>query len=147
MAARRIHRPSPVPKPAETKSKIRIGFTRSANKQFLGLAEKERTGLFTKLEELARNPRLGKPLVGELKGYVRISLGRLRCVVKCAAGVAVVIVLVIAKRAQGSRKDVYELAKRALANPAEDVQADLQAHVTAHLAILRNYEAEMRHHR
>jgi mRNA-degrading endonuclease RelE of RelBE toxin-antitoxin system len=147
MAVRQIRRKRPAPKPVETTTKVRIGFTRSANEQFLSLPEKERTSLLAKLVELARNARLGKPLVGDLKGCVRISLGRLRCVAKCAAGAAVVLVLVIAKRAHGSRKDSYELAKRALATQNEEIQSALQAHVTAHLESLRKADAEMRRDR
>gem|GEM_PF-5437176 len=57
------------------------------------------------------------------------------------------LVIVVAKRAEGSGKDPYELARRALADPKEDIQAALQAHVAAHLESLRKAESVLRRDR
>lgn len=62
----------------------------------------ERKRLIKKLYELEKNPKLGKPLIGGLKGYWSLRVGKYRCVYIIENLKLIVIVLDI-----GHRKNVY----------------------------------------
>lgn len=113
--------------------KVSIGFVASANAQFKALPDKLKRGLLQKLKELALHPGLGKPLIGSLQGCYRISYGSYRCVVRMTDGIAMVLVLVVAKRKAGSRDDAYTLALDLLRRSDPSVQEIFARHIRAHL--------------
>lgn len=121
------------PPAANSGQKARIGFVQSAAADFRRLPEKARNGLMAKLKELAFHPDCGKPLTGALQGCSRVTYGRLRCVVRVAEGVAVVLVLVVAERKAGSRDDAYEVATEVVAKNEPGTQDLLARHVRAFL--------------
>jgi mRNA-degrading endonuclease RelE of RelBE toxin-antitoxin system len=99
----------------------RLGFSPDARAAFDRLSEKVRIGLRRKLRELGTNPALGKPLVGDLKGYYRITYGCLRAISKVLApdaattaavnsDIVIMHVLYIGPRKEGSAGDPYERA-------------------------------------
>ncbi len=92
----------------------RIGFAASAHKQFQTLPERAQAGLMRKLKDVAEAPNLAKPLTGELAGFYRITYGRLRCIVRLTAAVAVVLVVSVSPRKEGARDDAYRRAVDAL---------------------------------
>jgi mRNA-degrading endonuclease RelE of RelBE toxin-antitoxin system len=94
---------------------VRIGFSPGAQSQFDGLPAKVRAGLRRKLHEFGENPALGKPLVGPLQGYHRVTYGRVRAIAmqmiaSFADGIVVVHVLWVGLRKAGSSDDAYERA-------------------------------------
>ena len=139
MAAPRQHKTgldvAAKPPPENSSStKARVGFVRSANDQFKALPERVRKQLLRKLKEVALNPSLGKPLVNDLKACRRVTFGRLRCVVRVAEGMAVVLVLVISPRKAGAAEDPYHLATEMMSKGGPQVQELLEHHVRAFLA-------------
>ena len=129
----------------KTEPRVRLGFAASADAYFKNLSERERKGLLRKLKDLALNPRLGKPLTGELAGHCRISHGRLRCFVRMTNGAPVLRVSVVALKAEGARDDVYQLALNALRSDPS-IEQLFAAHVRAHLEDVR-LTVERRHTR
>jgi mRNA-degrading endonuclease RelE of RelBE toxin-antitoxin system len=102
---------------------LEIGFSDSARASFDGLSVKEQNGLVRKFRALAQNPASGKPLTGELHGYYRVTLGRIRAVVRTAERVFVVYVLTIGPRKAGSKLDPYVVAIECLKRGDEDIRA------------------------
>jgi|GEM_PF-3981750 len=122
----------------ETELKVRLGFAASADAFFKRLSQREQKGLLRKLKDLALNPRLGKPLTGQLAGHCRIMYGRLRCVVRTIDKTPVLLVVVlIALRAEGTRDDVYQLAVKALRSDPS-IEQLFAAHVRAYLEEMRS---------
>ena len=68
-----------------------------------GVAERTRRGL----ERLAEDPRLGKPLQGELRPFWSYRVGDYRIVYEIRDGELVVLVVMI-----GHRREIYERALR-----------------------------------
>lgn len=112
---------------------VHIGFSPSAHAAFRALSVKERAGLRRKLIDFGLNPAIGKPLVGDLQGYHRVTYGRLRAISKAmpqvvatvtttVAGIVIVHVLEVGPRKEGSEDDPYERAAIAALN-ANDVDA------------------------
>lgn len=121
------------PREVSAGPRARIGFVRSAASEFHAQSAKTQRGLMAKLKELAFNPQLGKPLTGALRGCARVTYGRMRCVVRVAEGVAVVLVLVVAERKAGSREDAYAVATELVAANEPEVKDLLAKHVRAYL--------------
>ena len=67
------------------------------------VAERARRGL----ERLAENPRLGKPLQGELRPFWSYRVGDYRVVYEIRAHELVVLVVML-----GHRREIYERARR-----------------------------------
>jgi mRNA-degrading endonuclease RelE of RelBE toxin-antitoxin system len=112
---------------------VAIGYTPQARRAFEGLSRKAQDGLEKKLVKLALNPELGKPLIRELSGYLTETYGRVRAIVRLQEGVAVVFVLVLAPRREGSREDPYAIARAALANHEAEAEAAFARFVRAAL--------------
>ncbi len=96
---------------------IRIGFAPEAAVSFRRLSAKEQGGLRRKLRDFGTSPALGKPLTDELRGYHRITFGRLRTITLRVAETTsdvVVYVLYIGLRRQGAKDDPYEVATAAI---------------------------------
>jgi mRNA-degrading endonuclease RelE of RelBE toxin-antitoxin system len=93
---------------------VRIGFSADAKAVFDKLPAKVRDGLRRKLRDFGANQAIGKPLVGALQGYYRVTYGRIRAVAevlaRVAGGIVVVHVLHIGMRKEGSASDPYETA-------------------------------------
>src|SRR5262245_26226914 len=104
---------------------VTIQWTVTANKMLAGLPKKVRRGIYQKVDDLTRSdPRLaGKPLVGPLQGYRRVTYGRFRAIFRIAAekrtrGKVVlhitVIVIAVGIRRERDKRDVYKVAQQLL---------------------------------
>ena len=91
-----------------TKVTPSLGFSPVARAAFVRLPEKARVGLRRKLHDFGANPAIGKPLIGTLQGYFRVSYGRLRAI--CTIHASTVLVLIIGLRREGASDDPYERA-------------------------------------
>jgi hypothetical protein len=96
-----------------------------------------RAGLRRKLRDFGENPAIGKPLIGELQGYHRVTYGRVRAISKAlpevvvtierADGFIVVFVLEVGPRKDGAPDDPYERAAiAALRSGDRDAQTLLE---------------------
>jgi len=133
-AAERNHPQTPVtPVPQPAAPTVSIGFVASAHAQFKTLPEKIQRGLLRKLKELALHPALGKPLIDDLQGCYRVTYGSYRCIVRMTDGIAMVLVLVIAKRKAGSRGDPYSLALDLLRKSNPSVEEIFGRYIRAYL--------------
>lgn len=116
---------------AAAKQAVRIGFSSGAAAVFKSLSGKVKAGLRRKLRDFGENPALGKPLVGALKGYHRVTYGRvrtvsMRIVASVVDGIVLVHVLHIGLRKDGAADDPYEVAAAALARHDPDALAALE---------------------
>ena len=98
---------------------VRLGFSRGASTVFGALPAKVQVGVRRKLHEFGENPAIGKPLIGALRGYHRVSYGRIRAVsmravVSMTDGIILVHVLHVGLRKEGAADDAYELATSAV---------------------------------
>jgi mRNA-degrading endonuclease RelE of RelBE toxin-antitoxin system len=128
MAARKRRRAKTVevaPAAVPAVQVVKLGFTHSAWAAWNRLPAKVRDGLRPKLREVALHPELAKPLVEELAGCRRVSYGRIRCVVRIAKGMAVIVVIAIDKRKDGDKSDPYEIAKAEIRKGGEAVELQL----------------------
>lgn len=76
-----------------------------------------RRQLARRIDDLTEAPdQLGKPLLGELEGLrsVRAAGQRYRILYRLDGERVIVLVLAIGRRQAGSRRDVYELARKLL---------------------------------
>ena len=74
-----------------------------------------RSALRNRIDHLKEDPdKQGKPLVGELKGYrsLRAVGQRYRILYRIENQEVVVLVVALGLRKEGSKKDVYSLAKK-----------------------------------
>ncbi len=118
--------PQAVPAPGT----VRLGFSDVARADFEKLTTKVQKGLRRKLREFATNPAIGKPLVGELQGYRRVTYGRVRSIAELIVKVTdrVVIVHHLGLRKAGSATDPYEAAAVAALNAGDpDAMAAMEA--------------------
>jgi len=94
--------------------RVRIGLSAGAKAVFDKLPVKVRDGVRRKLHDFGTNQAIGKPLVGTLQGYHRITYGRIRAVAEAIArvadGIVIVHVLYVGLRKEGSASDPYETA-------------------------------------
>jgi|GEM_PF-5545060 mRNA-degrading endonuclease RelE of RelBE toxin-antitoxin system len=124
---------NPIPS-AAPKGAARLAFSRAALAEFKKLPEKVQMGLRRKLLDFGITPAIGKPLVGSLKGYHRVTYGRLRTIAtvseKAADGAMVVVALHIGLRKEGSQNDPYEVAAaKALKGDDAEARAALEAEI------------------
>jgi mRNA-degrading endonuclease RelE of RelBE toxin-antitoxin system len=110
-----------VPAATPQQAVVKIGFSPDARAAFERLPAKVQAGLRRKLREFGLNPAIGKPLIADLKGYHRVTYGRLRAIskavgpyvvatAKAEGGIIIVHVLEIGPRKEGSGDDPYERA-------------------------------------
>ncbi len=123
--------PQTPPKAAPTAAMARIGFSPEARVVFDKLPPKVQAGIRRKLHEFAGNPAVGKPLIGSLLGYRRITYARYRTialhlVADAARGVVLVHVVEIGLRKQGAQDDPYELAVASLRRGDADAHEALE---------------------
>lgn len=123
--------------PATASPKVRIGFVRSADDVLRTLPEPVQRGLREKIKAHVLNPRLGKPLVGELQGCCRVTYGRVRCIVRMAEGIAVGLVIAVGSRKSGDKGDPYALALDYMKNHPEEAQEILARHIRAFMESMK----------
>jgi len=109
-----------------TAKAIRLGYSPAAQQIFERLPAKTQDGLDRKLRAFGENPAIGKPLVGKLIGYYRVTIGRVRAIAATSAissieavlkiedGIVVVYVLFIGHRKAEAKDDPYERAALAV---------------------------------
>lgn len=114
---------------------IEIKWTDTAIEALRALPRQAGRGLYRKVGALreAEDPRsVGKPLTGPLQGYYRLVHSRYRAVYGVeettdAGGAPMlritVLVLIVGKREAGSRRDIYELAKKLVAMTGDPEQS------------------------
>ena len=122
---KRKPRPPATTPEAAPKGTVRIGFSRGAAAVFGKLPTKVQVGLRRKLHDFGLDPAIGKPLIDELRGYHRVSYGRIRAVsmravVSLVDGITLVHVLHVGLRKEGAADDAYELATTALRQGSAD---------------------------
>jgi hypothetical protein len=118
MARRRPPRAAGTPPsgPSGASVVVKIGWAPDARAVFDRLSAKAQAGLREKLEDFGRTG-VGKPLVRELKGFTRVTYGRVRCIAKRAEGAMIMVyVLEVGLRKARSDDDAYERATKALAS-------------------------------
>lgn len=116
---KRKPRPAATTPEAASTGTVRLAFSRGASTVFIALPVKVQVGLRRKLHEFGENPAIGKPLIGALRGYHRVSYGRIRgvamrAVVSVTDGIILVHVLHVGLRKEGAADDAYELATSAV---------------------------------
>ena len=93
-----------------------IEFTPKATAMLEAITDvREREGLLKRIEELATDPEMqGKALRGELQGHrsVRAVVQRYRIVYQVLGAEVVVLVIGVARRREGNRRDVYAQVER-----------------------------------
>jgi len=94
----------------------KVVFTESAVKMLKSIKDRRiRSIICKKIDELDRHPESqGKPLVGELKTLrsVRVAGQRYRIIYRLEKEKIVVLVVALGIRKEGSKKDIFELAKK-----------------------------------
>ncbi len=85
---------------------------RCKEQDFLTLPRKLQVDLVSKLDMLARNPQIGKPLWKDLRRYRAIRMGRYRIIYRYDQETDTAWVVALGIRREGSRDDVYEKASR-----------------------------------
>lgn len=83
-----------------------VKFTNTAKKQFNSFGSKIQSELANVLEELAKDPLIGKPLQGPLKGFRSKRIGKFRIIYKQMQSELVIMIVNIEHR-----KDVYKRRK------------------------------------
>jgi mRNA interferase RelE/StbE len=115
---------------------VKVGFALSARAAWDALDPKVRDSLREKIRAFGLDPRLGKPLTGDLKGCHRVTHGRVRCVVRRAEEITVVLVIAVGVRKEGSKKDPYAFSKHVLDMAQEDFDALVAAHALSQLRVV-----------
>lgn len=96
----------------------KILLTPTARKMLAAVRDRRVRGkLLERIEGLAQEPgKQGKPLVGELAGWrsLRAVGQRWRILYRIEEEAVVVVVVALGLRKEGSKKDVYALAKKLL---------------------------------
>ena len=92
-----------------------------------------RQGQLRKLKDFAFNPAIGKPLTGGLRGFYRVSYGRVRAVVRSDGQNPVALVIVTQVRKEGASDDPYTIAVEALRKGRAGIDDLFAAHLRAYL--------------
>jgi len=91
-------------------------WTAAAKEMLAGIPDRRiRKMIFERAGALATEPKnQGKPMIGSLAGFrsLRVAGQRFRIVYRIEDKLVVVYVVAVGIRAEGSRKDIYSLAKR-----------------------------------
>jgi mRNA interferase RelE/StbE len=96
----------------------KIALTRTARQMLETISDRRvRRSLQERIEGLASDPeKQGKPLLGELEGLrsLRAVGQRYRILYRIENRVVLILVVAIGIRKEGSKKDIYSLAKKLL---------------------------------
>jgi mRNA interferase RelE/StbE len=95
--------------------KYRIALTGRAKRQISDIKDvAQMREIQSRIDDLADNPELGKPLRRELTGYYSIRAGRqrYRIIYTIAEGRLIVTVVMIGQRREGDFDDVYNQMER-----------------------------------
>lgn len=94
----------------------RISLTQTAFKMLGAISDRRiQEKLRDAIDGLATDPeKQGKPLIGELSGYrcLRVVGQRYRIIYSVNRGMISVLIVALGIRKEGSKKDIYELAKK-----------------------------------
>lgn len=94
----------------------KIELTETATKGIEQISDMRLRQIITaRIEQLGSDPeRQGKPLLGELHGLYSIRVGgqRYRVIYRLLPREAIVVVVAVGIRREGSRHDIYSLAQR-----------------------------------
>ena len=97
----------------------RVLVTETAQRQLQRITDSRiREDIAKRLDWLCEDPlAVGKPLVGPLAGYYRITAGgdRYRVLYTVDQDAVIVLVVLVGIRKEGDRKDIYALARKLLA--------------------------------
>lgn len=95
-----------------------VRITETAKAMLAAISDRRiRRALVERIEGLVHDPdKQGKPLTGELAGLrsLRAAGQRYRMLYRLERGEVMVLVLAVGLRKEGSKKDVYELARKLL---------------------------------
>lgn len=96
--------------------RYRILWAAKAREAFASISDRRiQKKIFERIRSLAVEPdKQGKPLIGELTGYrsLRAVGQRYRVIFRVEDEKVIVLIVALGARREGSRKDVYSLAKR-----------------------------------
>ena len=96
----------------------KIALTPAAKQMLEAVSDRRiRRGLLDRIEGLVSEPeKQGKPLIGELQGLrsLRAVGQRYRIIYRIEKRVVLVLVVAVGIRMEGSKKDVYSLARKLL---------------------------------
>jgi mRNA-degrading endonuclease RelE of RelBE toxin-antitoxin system len=139
MASRKRRLAQAAAPPAAPPRAVRVGYSPEARAALDALPRKVRDGLRRKLRDFGTNPAIGKPLVGVLQGYHRVTYGRVRSIaeviVRVANDLTIVMVLYVGLRKAGAADDPYEVAAiEALKAQDPDAVAAMEAMIAQLLA-------------
>ncbi|MFH1970862.1 MAG: type II toxin-antitoxin system RelE/ParE family toxin [Patescibacteria group bacterium] len=80
-----------------------VKFSKTALKSFKRLDRKIQTLALIALERLKKNPKIGTPLIGNLKGFWKLRFSRYRIIYQLENRKLIIIVFDV-----GHRKDIYK---------------------------------------
>jgi hypothetical protein len=111
---------------------IRLAFAPPARAAFEAFSNAVRAGIRRRLREFGEKPAIGKPLIGLLDGYHRLSYGparaaSLRIVARVDGNTVFVCAIHIGLRKANALDDPYDIASSALAHEDHDAVAVLEA--------------------
>ena len=90
-----------------------IHYTPTCRTMLAAIQQPHRRAVLERIQRLATDPeKQGKPLMGPLRGHRSIHVSRFRVIYRVVRSRVEVIVLAAGIRKEGSRDDVYELARR-----------------------------------
>jgi mRNA-degrading endonuclease RelE of RelBE toxin-antitoxin system len=118
--------------PSSREPTVEIRVTESAGRTLAKAGAKVRDGILRKAKAVVLNPRAGKPLTGALKGYYRVTFGRIRAVLRCDGKTPVGLIVAALPRSAGSTLDPYTVAERALQSGGKEIEALFLDHLRAY---------------
>ena len=81
----------------------KIKFTKTASKNFKKLDKRYQSAASKAIDRLAKNPQIGIPLTGDLKGYYKLRFSRYRIIYQIQHQILTIIIFDIRHR-----KEVYK---------------------------------------
>lgn len=117
--------------PSQERAEImthRISLTQTAFKMLGAISDQRvREKIKEAIDDLAQDPeKRGKPLIGDLTGYrcIRAVGQRYRIIYSVDRNRVLVLVIALGLRKEGSKKDIYELAKKLIKQKLVEVKKD-----------------------
>lgn len=106
----------------------RISLTQTAFKMLGAISDRRvQEKIKEAIDDLAQDPeKRGKPLIGDLTGYrcIRAVGQRHRIIYSVGRNRVLVLVIALGLRKEGSKKDIYELAKKLIKQKLVEVKKD-----------------------
>lgn len=115
--------------PSQERAEImthRISLTQTAFKMLGAISDRRvQEKIKEAIDDLAQDPeKRGKPLIGDLTGYrcIRAVGQRYRIIYSVDRNRVLVLVIALGLRKEGSKKDIYELAKKLIKQKLVEVK-------------------------